>query len=76
MRWGINNEVTDTHMTTTICLNEIKICQQSRSTAHSPELSFRNKIIQKQIKLSHVFSDRIYRYYNEQKAITTVTGLF
>ncbi len=29
MRWGINNEVSNTHMATTICLNEIKICQQS-----------------------------------------------
>ncbi len=27
MRWGISNEVTNTHMATTICLNEIATCQ-------------------------------------------------
>lgn len=26
MRWGISNEVSNTHMATTICLNEIKTC--------------------------------------------------
>lgn len=28
MRWGIGNEVNNTHMATTICLNEIKICKE------------------------------------------------
>ena len=28
MRWGIASEVSNTHMATTICLNEIEICQQ------------------------------------------------
>jgi hypothetical protein len=27
MRWGINHELTNSHMATTICLNEIKLCQ-------------------------------------------------
>ncbi|RNA01260.1 NACHT and WD repeat domain-containing 2-like, partial [Brachionus plicatilis] len=29
MRWGISNEITTSHMTTTVCLNEIKNCQNS-----------------------------------------------
>ena len=29
MRWGISNDVTNTHMATQICLNEIKICQNN-----------------------------------------------
>jgi hypothetical protein len=28
MRWGISTEITNSHMTTTICLNEIKNCQK------------------------------------------------
>ena len=27
MRWGIASDVTNTHMATSICLNEIDICQ-------------------------------------------------
>ncbi|RNA30370.1 NACHT and WD repeat domain-containing 2-like, partial [Brachionus plicatilis] len=29
MRWGISNEITSSHMTTTVCLNEIQNCQNS-----------------------------------------------
>ncbi|RNA01612.1 NACHT and WD repeat domain-containing 2-like, partial [Brachionus plicatilis] len=29
MRWGISNEITTSHMTTTVCLNEIKNCQNT-----------------------------------------------
>ena len=28
MRWGINSEITNSHLTTTICLNEIRTCQK------------------------------------------------
>jgi NACHT domain- and WD repeat-containing protein len=28
MRWGINNELTNAHMATTICLDEVKKCQK------------------------------------------------
>ncbi len=28
MRWGISTEITNGHLTTTICLNEIKTCQK------------------------------------------------
>ena len=28
MRWGISHELNNTHMATTICLNEIKTCQK------------------------------------------------
>lgn len=28
MRWGINSEITNSHLTTTICLNEIRNCQK------------------------------------------------
>ena len=28
MRWGISHEITSSHMTTTVCLNEIKNCQK------------------------------------------------
>lgn len=29
MRWGISNEITNNHLTTTVCLNEIKNCQKN-----------------------------------------------
>lgn len=29
MRWGVRDEATDDHMTTTICLEEIRNCQQA-----------------------------------------------
>jgi hypothetical protein len=28
MRWGIRDEATDDHMTTELCLNELKLCQK------------------------------------------------
>lgn len=28
MRWGISNELTNAHMATTICLDEVKKCQK------------------------------------------------
>ena len=28
MRWGISHEITSSHMTTTVCLNEIRNCQK------------------------------------------------
>ena len=27
MRWGVRDDATDTHMTTELCLREIKACQ-------------------------------------------------
>ena len=27
MRWGISHEMSNSHMSTTVCLNEIKNCQ-------------------------------------------------
>ena len=28
MRWGVRDDATDTHMTTELCLREIKACQE------------------------------------------------
>ena len=28
MRWGVRDDATDTHMTTELCLQEIKACQE------------------------------------------------
>ena len=28
MRWGISTEITTSHLTTSVCLNEIKNCQK------------------------------------------------
>jgi hypothetical protein len=28
MRWGVRDEATDDHMTTSICLEEVRNCQQ------------------------------------------------
>jgi hypothetical protein len=41
MRWGISNEATNTHMATTICLNEINNCQ---NLSIGPNFIVRKKI--------------------------------
>ena len=57
MRWGVRNEATDDHMTTELCMKELKFCQ---------EVSTGPTFVVSGLKYRHLFSNSIHQNHQRK----------